>query len=68
VAIVNPFPVLSILGDDVEARPLQPGFQYQSGVLTSSARPLQALGRAFIRHVRQTLGKSLLKSTYSEAV
>jgi DNA-binding transcriptional LysR family regulator len=67
-AIVNPFPVLSVLGDDVDARPLQPGFTYQTGVLTSPARPLPAIGRAFIRHVRQTLGKSVLKSTYSEVV
>ena len=56
-AILNPFPVANGLDPSVEMRLLQPGFRYQTCFITSAAKPLPALGRTFIRHVRQNLGK-----------
>jgi DNA-binding transcriptional LysR family regulator len=56
-AILNPFPVANEFAGRIEMRPLRPGFTYQTCFITSAAKPLPALGRTFIRHVRLNLGK-----------
>lgn len=63
ISIGNPFPVAATFASEVEIRPFEPELTYQTCFVTPSARPLPAIGRAFIRHVRMSRGRYAYSKT-----
>jgi DNA-binding transcriptional LysR family regulator len=57
VAILNPFHVLASRIEGVVVRPFRPRFGYRMQFLTPAAAPMNGPTRAFVRHVRLSLGR-----------
>lgn len=52
VAVVNPFPIYNYRSDDLAFVPFRSPIRYQSYFVTSDARPVPRIARAFVRHLR----------------
>lgn len=52
MTIVNPFPVLQYRSDDLVFRPFASPIEYRSYFVMPEHRPIPAIARAFVRHLR----------------
>ncbi|GHE87726.1 LysR family transcriptional regulator [Aliiroseovarius zhejiangensis] len=52
LTIVNPFPIVQYRADDVIFRPFASQIEYRSYFVTSDDRPISAVTRSFMRHLR----------------
>ncbi|MFT6945112.1 MAG: DNA-binding transcriptional LysR family regulator [Yoonia sp.] len=59
LTIVNPFPIVQYLSDEVVFRPFASQIEYRSYFITPDHRPTPAVARAFIRHLRLHTTKDL---------
>ena len=64
LSVVCPFPVIKPDDTTIAVRPFQPRFTYRTSFAVSTVRPLSRMARAFMRHVKMSVGKD--KSLYAD--
>lgn len=57
VSVVCPFPILRRDDPSVVIRPFRPRFTYRTSFTVSTMRPLSRAARAFMRHVKLSIGR-----------
>lgn len=57
VSLLNPFPMIHQIGDQIAVRPFLPAIRYSTNVLTPASRAPSAAARAFIQSLRASLDR-----------
>jgi DNA-binding transcriptional LysR family regulator len=62
LAVICPFPLISLAHPDLAVRPFEPEFVYRVSFAASTVRPMSRPARAFMRHVKLTVRSNALSS------